>query len=63
MDIDYPLRYRNGDALLTTHPRELHRRRQYLDNEVDGTLVSRERPDTRSGTDDPETIIVLTGPN
>jgi hypothetical protein len=62
MDVDYQLRHRNGGALFKLHPSELHRRLRYLDNEVGGELVSRERPDTRPGIDEPETIFVLTGP-
>ena len=59
MNVDYWLRSRHGDTLFKIDRSRLHRRLQYLDRESEGTLSSRQRPDTRPGVEAPETVYVL----
>lgn len=62
MNVDYQLRSRNGDTLFKIYRSRLHRRLQYLERAVEGTISSQERPDSRPGVEAPETIYVLTEP-
>ena len=61
MDIDYRVRHRHDGAFFEVSPEELRRRLEYLDQETQGRVDTRQRTDTRPGVDESETIHVLTG--